>query len=68
MARVRIEVDRKLCMGAGECVYSAPHAFALDDVGKAIALRPELDTDEAIQRAVRGCPNFAIRLHSPETD
>ena len=63
MTSFRIEVNHKLCMGAGECVYSAPNSFALSEENKAIVMQPELDSDEAIQTAARGCPNFAIRLH-----
>jgi len=65
MADVKLEVDRGRCMGAGECVYSAPEAFGFDDDGKAVVLKPELDTKEAIELAVNGCPNFAIRATWP---
>jgi len=41
--RIKIEVDRDLCIGSGDCVDSAPEVFALDDEGKAIVL----DTDAA---------------------
>lgn len=62
MSGMRIEVDRGLCMGAGECVYSAPKAFALDDEGKSVVTMPEAESEDAIRNAVRGCPNFAIRI------
>jgi len=66
MAGYRIEINRNLCMGAGECVYSAPQAFALDEDEKAIVLDASAATDEQIETAVRGCPNFAIRTYRVE--
>jgi ferredoxin len=59
MAKFRIEVNRNLCMGAGECVYSAPGVFAMDDEGKSV-VRNAAGNIEELRAAVRGCPNFAI--------
>ena len=59
-----IEVDRKLCMGAGECVYSAPETLALDEDSKAIVIKHDGNDFDAIRAAVRGCPNFALKLRS----
>ena len=63
MAGYRVEVNRDLCMGAGECVYSAPQAFAIDEDDKAVVLDVSAASDEQIETAVKGCPNFAIRAY-----
>ena len=63
MAKYRVEINRDLCMGAGECAYSAPKAFALDAEDKSTLVDIEAESDEAIELAVRGCPNFAIRAY-----
>ena len=62
MSATRIEIDREACSGAGECTRHAPRTFSLDDARKAVAADPPGDPDEAVQTAVRACPNFAIEL------
>lgn len=58
--RIRIEVDRDLCIGSGDCVDTAPAVFALDDDGKAIVLDPDgAGTDDVVE-AARNCPVTAI--------
>ena len=58
--RIRIEVDRDLCIGSGDCVDSAPAVFDLDDDGKAVVLDPDgAPTDEVVD-AARNCPVTAI--------
>lgn len=58
--RIRIEVERDLCIGSGDCVDAAPDVFALDDEGKAIVLDPDAVTPEEIVDAARNCPVTAI--------
>lgn len=54
-------VDRDLCIGAATCVAIAPQTFLLDSDAKAIILdSTDLDTDETIIDAARGCPTAAI--------
>ena len=60
--RIRVEVDRDLCIGSGDCVATAPDVFALDDEGKAVVLDPDgTDLDEVVD-AARNCPVTAIFL------
>ena len=57
---VRIEVDRELCFGFGDCVDTAPRVFALDDEEKAIVLDPDGASLEKIVEASQNCPVDAI--------
>ncbi len=58
--QIKIEVDRDLCIGSGDCVDSAPDVFALDDEGKAIVLDTDAaDVDDVVE-AARNCPVTAI--------
>jgi ferredoxin len=59
---LNIRINRNLCMGAGECVHSAPAAFALDEECKAVLRDPSAEDEAALDAAMRGCPNFAIRI------
>lgn len=66
--RIRIEVDRDLCIGSGDCVDSAPNVFELDDDGKAIVIDPDgASTDDVID-AARNCPVTAIFVAGEEGD
>jgi ferredoxin len=57
---VRIEVDRELCFGFGDCVDTAPLVFALDDDDKAIVIDPDGASLERIVEASQNCPVDAI--------
>ena len=59
-AGIRIEVDRELCFGFGDCVDTAPRVFALDDEDKAIVIDPDAATLEKIVEASQNCPVDAI--------
>ncbi len=68
---MRITVDLAKCQDHGQCVYSAPDVFALDDQGK-LAFRTETDgalyrseeLDESlrddVEEAADACPLQAI--------
>jgi len=45
---VRIEVDRELCFGFGDCVDTAPNVFVLDAEEKATVIDPDGATLERI--------------------
>jgi ferredoxin len=62
---VRVEVDRGLCIGSGNCVRLARGAFALDQDGFAIVVDPSASDVTALSRAERSCPAGAIRLVRP---
>ena len=67
MAR-RIEVDPAKCMGSGNCVFWAPHTFALGDDDIAHVVDPEGDPAETIADAARRCPTQAITVSSDGED
>ncbi|MBA2504485.1 MAG: ferredoxin [Thermoleophilaceae bacterium] len=63
---LKIEVDRDLCIGSGDCVDSAPAVFELDDEGKAIVLDPNGAPEDEVVDAARNCPVTAIFISGPE--
>ncbi|HTJ67768.1 MAG TPA: ferredoxin [Actinospica sp.] len=68
---MRITVDLAKCQDHGQCVYSAPDVFALDDAGK-LSFRAETDGDtyvsaeldeslrDDVEEAADACPLQAI--------
>jgi ferredoxin len=60
--RMEIEIDRDSCMGSGNCVYTAPGVFELDDDSIARVVDPDAATEEAIVTAARQCPTHAITV------
>ena len=59
-AGVRIEVDRELCFGFGDCVDTAPRVFALDEHDKATVVDPDGASLDRIVEASQNCPVDAI--------
>ncbi|MGH8985628.1 MAG: ferredoxin [Acidimicrobiia bacterium] len=59
---LRIEIDRELCMGSGNCSFWAPGAFDLDDDGIAVVLDPAAQPEDKIRLAAQGCPTQAISV------
>jgi len=59
---MRIEIDRELCMGSGNCSFWAPGVFDLDDDGIAVVLDPAAQAEEKIVLAAQGCPTQAITI------
>jgi ferredoxin len=59
---LEISIDRELCMGSGNCTFSAPGVFGLDDDGIAVVLDLDAQSEEAILAAGRGCPTHAIAV------
>jgi len=60
---MRVEVDRKKCMGHGQCNATAPHVYELDDEGYALAsaeVPPGSEEDAAAGAA--SCPERAITV------
>jgi len=66
--RIRIEVDRDLCIGSGDCVDAAPEVFALDDEGKAVVLDPDGATPDEVVDGARNCPVTAIFVIGEDGD
>ncbi|MBA8793429.1 ferredoxin [Friedmanniella endophytica] len=61
---MRIRADHDVCIGAGNCVLSAPAVFDQDDDGLVELLVDEVPDDEreAAEVAVRRCPSGALTL------
>lgn len=64
--RIRIEVDRGLCIGSGDCVDSAPGVFELDAEDKARVIDPDGDPQEMVMDAASNCPVTAIFIYSED--
>jgi ferredoxin len=59
---LEIAIDPERCMGSGNCTFSAPDVFALDDSGIAVIVDPDAQTGDTIVAAARGCPTQAISI------
>ena len=57
---MRIEIDRELCMGSGNCSFWAPGVFDLDDEGVVMIVDPEAQPEDKVILAAQGCPTQAI--------
>jgi ferredoxin len=59
---LEIDIDHNACMGSGNCVYTAPGVFALDDDSIAYVVDPDASPEEAVLTAARQCPTHAITV------
>lgn len=66
--RIRIEVDRGLCIGSADCVDTAPDVFELDDEEKARVIDPDGAPVDEIVEAAGNCPVTAIFVFGEEGD
>ena len=64
--RVRLSVDRSLCIGCGLCVSLAPETMALDVDRLAYPIENEVLWSPADGEFVRQCPTLAIVAESDE--
>ena len=61
--RMRVLVDRSVCISAGQCTRVAPEVFDQDDEDGLVVVRqeyPESELATRVQEAVRLCPARAI--------
>ncbi|HEX8854980.1 MAG TPA: ferredoxin [Thermoleophilaceae bacterium] len=65
--KLRIEVDRELCFGFGDCVDSAPSVFELDAENKSVVVDPDGADRDTILLAAQDCPVDAIAIIDDET-
>ncbi|MBI2303941.1 MAG: ferredoxin [Chloroflexi bacterium] len=65
--KLRITVDRDLCIGVANCVAIAPQVFALDDENRATVVHPQGADEGTIINAAESCPTLAIILEDEET-
>ena len=63
---IRIEVDRALCIGSGDCVDTAPEVFELDGEDKARVIDPEGAPGDRVIEAAGNCPVTAILVCGDE--
>jgi ferredoxin len=60
---MKIEADRDVCIGAGNCVVNAEEVFDQGDDGIVVILEVEVPPEhaDAAARAVAACPSGALR-------
>ncbi|MCL4374448.1 ferredoxin [Patescibacteria group bacterium] len=67
LGRLKVWVDRNLCIGAATCVAVAPKTFVLDSEAKAIFLdTANQEAEEAIIDAAKACPVAAIIIEDEQ--
>jgi ferredoxin len=62
---VKVATDRDVCIGSGNCVFTAPRVFDQDDdEGLVVLLTAEVDPRDAdaVREAVAHCPSGALRI------
>jgi ferredoxin len=62
---VRVAADRDVCIGSGNCVFTAPAVFDQDDdEGLVVLLSADVDVQVAgaVRDAVAHCPSGALRI------
>ncbi|GAA2936224.1 ferredoxin [Streptomyces mexicanus] len=60
---MHIDIDKDLCIGAGQCALAAPQVFTQDDDGFSALLPGHEDDDGPLVReAARACPVGAITV------
>jgi ferredoxin len=67
--RLRLVVDGDKCQGHNRCKLLAPALIEIDDLGFAHAKGDGSVSEEhaeAAKKAVRNCPEFALRLETTE--
>ncbi len=63
---MRIEIDRDVCIGSGNCIRLARGVFALDDEDTATVVDPDAASEEDIRRAESSCPTAAITVYDED--
>lgn len=66
--RIRINVDRALCIGSGDCVDTAPGVFELDSEDKAVVIDPDGAPVDDVLEAAQNCPVTAIFVAGEDGD
>ena len=62
--RMDIDIDKDVCIGAGQCALSAPGVFTQDDDGFSTLLpgREDGGGGPMVREAARSCPVSAITV------
>ena len=63
----RVEIDKRRCLSAGNCIAHAPEAFDWDEdaLGDALPAAGELPLQRLVEIAKR-CPAFCITIHDED--
>ncbi|MFE6199995.1 ferredoxin [Streptomyces sp. NPDC057838] len=61
---MRIDIDKDVCIGAGQCALTAPDVFTQDDDGYSTVLpgREDGGGSPLLYEAARACPVSAITV------
>ncbi|MFF7356800.1 MULTISPECIES: ferredoxin [Streptomyces] len=61
---MRIDIDKDVCIGAGQCALTAPGVFSQDDDGYSTLMpgREDGAGDPMVREAARACPVGAITV------
>ncbi|MFF7727501.1 ferredoxin [Streptomyces sp. NPDC008001] len=61
---MRVSIDSDICIGAGQCVLTAPGVFDQDDDGFGLVMpgREDGGGDPLVKEAARACPVQAITV------
>jgi ferredoxin len=61
---MRVNADRNICIGSGNCVLTAPEVFDQGEDGMVDLLdsHPGADREQIVRDAVTRCPSGAISL------
>ncbi|HZB28645.1 MAG TPA: ferredoxin [Streptosporangiaceae bacterium] len=64
---MRVDADRDVCIGAGNCVLTAPEVFdqAADGLVDVIDPEPAPHLEQSVRDAVVRCPSGAITVGGP---
>ena len=64
MGPITVRVDLDICQNHGQCVFSAPQVFELDDDGELVQLQDEVGEDlrANVEEAADVCPTQAITI------
>ncbi|GGS43014.1 ferredoxin [Streptomyces griseoviridis] len=64
---MRIDIDKDVCIGAGQCALTAPDVFTQDDDGYGTVLpgREDGAGSPLVREAARACPVSAVTVTEP---
>jgi len=63
VGKLKLRVDRDLCIGAATCIAVAPKTYILDSEAKAVFIQSaQTETPETIIESAKACPVAAIYI------
>ena len=63
VGKLKVTVDRNLCIGAATCIAVAPQTYILDSEAKAVVLQTAgQETPDTIIESAKACPVAAISI------